>query len=687
MREIHYIDIDEEIISAVGRLRKSGQSENVFIFPKRALILQSIVNLRLLEREAKKLGKQIIVVSQDESGRKLAEKAGLVVEEYQDQSLQEARAKETTRFTVEHTDGSIPLPEKSALTEARQHSSNIGSESFFSSGVIPATNGIISEKIPSPAPLASITTPPQNHLPVAVLDSPKKLHVRDVTPGQLTALNSKRRSVPTRAFPETSFSQNLQSAFPQEITQRPAGKPQQGLSVTSPQAQHSSSRQSLEPGQSRGKGKLARFMEAKQTAMPYSLVTPTGNSVIERKQQTFLQIPPHATSGQRHATWAWLFLGGLVLVSGVGLGLFVLFPKAIVTLEPQTAEQIIRFQGAVVTDGNMGQNAFSGRIATLERSVQVSEEATGTATGDNAKARGKIKIYNDFSKDTQPLVATTRFETKDGKLFRLLEGVTVPGVTETGGKRERGMVEATVVADQAGAEYNINATTFTIPGFKGGPKYEKFTAESMQAFTGGGDESTPSGQRVVSGDDLNRAKTKALEEVKRIALEEFGTSLKEGETVLIDSLLLTERPGTITPTLGALQASFSYEARFEAKAFIINETSVRERIAKERVTTEGVTLTPREYDVRYTALLPKYDVGKIDMTVESTVIFQAAIDQEKIKSVLLGQDEAGIRTFLENHPEVERLQVEFHPQLLVSTIPKQASRVTLEIIPSGREED
>ncbi len=687
MREIHYIDIDEEIISAVGRLRKSGQSENVFIFPKRALILQSIVNLRLLEREAKKLGKQIIVVSQDEAGRKLAEKAGLVVEEYQDQSLQEARAKETARFTVEHADGSIPLPEKSALTEARQHSSNIGSESFFSSGAIPATNGIISEKIPSPAPLVSITTPPRNHLPVAGLDSHKKLHVRDVTPGQLTALNSKRRSIPTRAFPETSFSQNLQSAFPQETTQRPAGKPQQGLSVMSPQAQRSSSRQSLEPDQSNGKGKLARFMEAKQAAMPYSLATPAGNSMIERKQQTFSQIPSHATSGQRHVTWAWLFLGSLVLVSGVGLGLFVLFPEAIVTLEPQTAEQIIRFQGAVVTDGNMGQNTFSGRVATLERSVQVSEEATGTATGDNVKARGKIKIYNDFSKDTQPLVATTRFETKDGKLFRLLEGVTVPGVTETGGKRERGMVEATVVADQAGAEYNINATTFTIPGFKGGPKYEKFTAESMQAFTGGGNDNTPSGQRVVSGDDLNRAKAKALEEVKRIALEEFGTSLKEGETVLIDSLLLTERPGATTPTLGAIQASFSYEARFEAKAFIINETSVRERIAKERVTTEGVTLTPREYDVRYTALLPKYDVGKIDMTVESTVIFQAAIDQEKIKSVLLGQDEAGMRTFLENHPEVERLQVEFHPQLLVSTIPKQASRVTVEIVPSGEEED
>ncbi len=86
MPETHYIEIDEEIISAVSRLRKSGDPENIFVFPKRSLILQSIINLKLLGREAEKLGKKVIVMTQDEQGMRLAEKAGLRTEEYQDVS-------------------------------------------------------------------------------------------------------------------------------------------------------------------------------------------------------------------------------------------------------------------------------------------------------------------------------------------------------------------------------------------------------------------------------------------------------------------------------------------------------------------------------------------------------------------------------------------------------------------------
>lgn len=674
MREIHYIDIDEEIISAVGRLRKSGQGENVFIFPKRALILQSIVNLRLLEREAKKLGKKIIVVSQDEGGRKLAEKAGLLVEEYQDQALQTAPAKDTNRFTVEVGENNIPLPEKTAAREARQRSSDIGSDSFFSSGVAPSVAVSVSPTLPSPsAPTPSI--------PVSAPEAPTKLRVRDMGPPALTSLNSKREILPSAAplssfpRPQAPTSDGIAARVPSE-SRPPLAQPLRAP-VPLPTPPVVPPAPVANPHHDRG-GRLARFMgektEPSTSAAPSPLSTP----------RKFAPTPTHS-GGWSHSPWAWGVLGTLVLVVAIGLGLFVLFPKATITLEPQTAEQVIRFQAAATTEGGNGTDTFSGRIETLERSVQISLESTGTGTSEgSAKARGKIKIYNDFSKDSQPLVATTRFETKDGKIFRLAEGVTVPGVTETGRKRERGMVEATVVADQAGTEYNVTPTTFTIPGFKGGPKYEKFTAESTQAFTGGGSGSSADGQRVVSQDDLNQVKTKALEEAKRIVGEELQKNLQSGEVILTEAMQLTERPGTVSPPLGAAQSNFTYEARFEVKTFIINETMVKERIEKERVTTGGVTLVPHEYDVRYTALLPKYDTGRVDLTIESTVLFQATLDQEKMKQTLLGQDEAGIRSFLEEHPEVERLQVEFHPQLIVSTIPTNEKRVTVEIV-SGQE--
>ena len=64
MAQTFFIDSDEEIISVIGQLRKSSDPENYFVFPKRSLVLQSAVNLRLFQREAEKQGKKIIIVSQ-----------------------------------------------------------------------------------------------------------------------------------------------------------------------------------------------------------------------------------------------------------------------------------------------------------------------------------------------------------------------------------------------------------------------------------------------------------------------------------------------------------------------------------------------------------------------------------------------------------------------------------------------
>jgi hypothetical protein len=48
-----------------------------------------------------------------------------------------------------------------------------------------------------------------------------------------------------------------------------------------------------------------------------------------------------------------------------------------------------------------------------------------------------------------------------------------------------GAIEAEVIADQAGSDFNIDPTDFKIPGFSGGPKFDKFYAKSSKSFSGG----------------------------------------------------------------------------------------------------------------------------------------------------------------------------------------------------------
>jgi len=82
MDNYFYVDIEDEITTILGRLRKEKSEEIFLVVPKHALIAQSLVNLRLLEKETRRSGKKIMFVSPDAHIRKIAEKAGLSVKRY-----------------------------------------------------------------------------------------------------------------------------------------------------------------------------------------------------------------------------------------------------------------------------------------------------------------------------------------------------------------------------------------------------------------------------------------------------------------------------------------------------------------------------------------------------------------------------------------------------------------------------
>ena len=79
MDEIIYLEPDEEITSAIDKIKNSKTNSLGLVVPREATILQSVVNLRLLSREAGSLGKDIAIVTTDRIGQNLASQVGLVV--------------------------------------------------------------------------------------------------------------------------------------------------------------------------------------------------------------------------------------------------------------------------------------------------------------------------------------------------------------------------------------------------------------------------------------------------------------------------------------------------------------------------------------------------------------------------------------------------------------------------------
>lgn len=60
-----YIDIDDEITTVIEKVKGSGERIVALVLPKRASVLQSIVNMKLLKRSADQVKKQVVLITSE----------------------------------------------------------------------------------------------------------------------------------------------------------------------------------------------------------------------------------------------------------------------------------------------------------------------------------------------------------------------------------------------------------------------------------------------------------------------------------------------------------------------------------------------------------------------------------------------------------------------------------------------
>lgn len=196
----------------------------------------------------------------------------------------------------------------------------------------------------------------------------------------------------------------------------------------------------------------------------------------------------------------WWIIGVLVVLFGAAYVVTVVFGRAQVSID--FTKTPWNYQANVAADRSVSaidpsSNVIPAQIFTTDKNITETFPATGQSGTVGVKSEGTITIYNNYSSAPQDLVATTRFLTPDGKLFRIAANVTVPG--------KPGSITAPIVADQAGPAYNVGPVAkLTIPGFQGGPKYDGFYGVIASGTTGGFTGKRP----VPTAGDVADAKTK-----------------------------------------------------------------------------------------------------------------------------------------------------------------------------------
>lgn len=649
MHQTFYIDIDEEITSIVDRLRRSKAEEVVIVVPKRALLIQSIVNLKLLKKESESMGKQIMIVTQDKLGKILIEKAGILVQNKLDEGLSE----EMLAFEDEEREKEERKKDKAKKVKVvGKKSEDIGSHEYFSEDSTKREEVIKEGK--EEKDFENITNRE------LVTDISKEIRSKKGFFGG--------RKKSSMDMTKSVNSKNDEYLFPEDKKEEDDSDP------VIPQKKARKNTE-IENGSSE---KLERFFSGSSSRE--EVAYEEKDKVFEkrrkegRKNEEYHKI--NLTGNLKKKLLVFGILGAVII--GM-LFAYLFLPKATIALFAKNDQGTID----VEIEGRTGasQVDLSSEVVPAKE-VSVQGEATGSfsSTGSrsisNQKAKGKLTIYNGYSSSPQELVATTRFESSEGKIYRLVSGVTVPGMEGS----EPGKVEGEVVADEAGEEYNISPGRFTIPGFKssGAEKYSKFYAESSEAMSGGGKGSEEVG--TISDADIANAKEELLEKAKNDAKEKIRSGSGEDAIILEEATAFEGGEFRSSNSVGEVAENFSMTVRIGAKIMIIGKSDILE-ILKDKISKKGVSgkLDDDSIELEFGKTDVDFSQGTMVLRIHSSYGSSKDIDLENLKKGVLGKNEDELKAYLRSYPSIEKATVEYWPPFISQKIPLYESRVEITL--------
>lgn len=388
----------------------------------------------------------------------------------------------------------------------------------------------------------------------------------------------------------------------------------------------------------------------------------------ERRGNFSPEFHPSSSSGNGGSRYRYAYLaGGLAVLLALLFAYGAFFGGAHVEVFPKRAE--ISLVDAPVS---VEANGVDFQIMTV--SLEHSRELL--ATGEKyteKKASGKIVVHNDFDENPQRLVKNTRFESSDGKIYRINESVTVPG--KDGGKP--GLLEVTVYADLPGEEYNIGETEFTVPGFEGTKRFEKFYAKSKTAMTGG----FQGNMKTVSEEDLTAAKQE-LEASLTEALWQKALAERPEGTVIWKSAAAYEFSHTSTEGEGENVSENAVGTLFVGvfDSYVFSRMIAAPSLGispEEKVLAKGVENLEVEMKDPGELASGEFALAEILVTGNPEIVW--VVDKKKLSEALVGTEKKGYSGVFGKFPEIERARVTITP-FWRSRFPDDPKDIVIEVM-------
>ncbi|MBN2197966.1 hypothetical protein JW698_02140 [Candidatus Wolfebacteria bacterium] len=392
----------------------------------------------------------------------------------------------------------------------------------------------------------------------------------------------------------------------------------------------------------------------------------------KKKRNPFKKIKFKKIKIKTYLSWIITF----IVLAGIFYSVIEFLPKANIKIVTKKfdwnyIDSIIA--GKEFIEINFIEKQIPAEVFSFNKNYNFSFMATGRKMVEE-KAEGKITIYNIHSSDSQVLIANTRFKSPDGKIFRLKEKVIVPGAKIIEGKIIPSSVDAVVVADEPGPEYNIGPVNkFSIPGFEDSPKYEDFYAVSQQTMSGGfiGEKT------YATKDDIIKAKEEAQKgfenHIKSFASFEIPSEFKIIEGASQFTILKEEINEEINEKE---EFTVFLEGKFISICF--RESDLKTLLEELAWNDLENDLKIKTYELEYGIGRADFDNGQISFAIDFNGVFEKPIDIEYFEQKVLNKNEEELKEIISLMPNIQKTTISFWP-FWVKRVPENIKKVNIDI--------
>lgn len=399
------------------------------------------------------------------------------------------------------------------------------------------------------------------------------------------------------------------------------------------------------------------------------------NPFFEKPRNKDIESQKTKGRGLRGILWALLF----AVLLAVGFFTANYFATATIEITPITRNTALHNNLRAFKESTEGELTFQFMSLAEEK---IKEVPATIEKKIQKKASGKVVIYNEYNGESQRLVINTRLESPDHKIFRIEKSVVVPGAIISGGRIiTPGSVEVTAYADIPGEAYNIGLSDFTIPGFKGDPRFTKFKVRSATSspISGGysGTVKVPSDEAVAQArkelDDalLKESTEKARAQVPPNVSFFPGSMIIKFEEVPQD--FTTENTAKVSER--ATVSVFFFDTAELAKKIAL--LSLPEDKNNPFLISNMPTLKFEFIDRVDNVVLS--DLSKISFSITGIADFVGQIDAEKIRTELIGKNKKDFSKIIENQINISNANAVIRP-MWKSVFPSDSSKIKVKII-------